>query len=600
MLLVAIPVFRVSCKVGVDRGRGWSAIEELVLWAVGRQSKSVTQLSEDMCLPHQIVVAAIARLMRFRLVEVAITSGRATFRASDFGFKAISSGNPLPFYPTRVTKRANFVIEWITGEFYHTRDISLMPSARLEQEKASGTEIRVVSVEGGGPSMSHEANLRRLSELTAGGWNEEVALVDGRTAVLREDEYMVVRIIDGIPRGLPERAGATLRRIVSEVSAQPRGTSEVAVGYSGLPEAPSETPIPRVCDFDPGDLIIGGSAQRTCFLALLGKAERRAIIHSTFLDAKKFELLIDPIQAACQRGVVFDLLWGAEADEETEKRNFGAATKIARIIRSNPALHGRVRMHMRTTGSHAKLILLDTNDGWVGAIGSCNWLSSPFQAVELSMVVRDGQVIADIAIALQRMVGRRGLADSIANEMAAIARDLRRSIATAGGNATIAIVVGGGHEELIRTASGSAERRFFVGSNRLGSTARPGAIMQGEVAASREGVRATVLYTQQTGPVKKRHTVALKEEALVEGVQLVRTRDIPLHGKVVAWDENDIVVTSLNWASASINPDFPWADIGIHVHANGVATDAFERLLAIFPELRKAEEEWGQKAEVKV
>jgi hypothetical protein len=211
-VLIAIPVFRVSCKVAVDKGRGWSVIEELVLWSTARQSKTISVVAEETGLPHQIIVAAIARLMRFRLIEVSVSGGGATFRASSFGFKAISSGILLPFYPTRISKRANFVIEWVSGEFYHTRDISLMSAVKLDLERSAGAEIRTISVEGGGPSMSHEANLRRLSEISAGGWNEEVALIDGRTAVTRDDEVMVVRVIDGTPRGLPERAGPTLRK----------------------------------------------------------------------------------------------------------------------------------------------------------------------------------------------------------------------------------------------------------------------------------------------------------------------------------------------------------------------------------------------------
>jgi hypothetical protein len=233
------------------------------------------------------------------------------------------------------------------------------------------------------------------------------------------------------------------------------------------------------------------------------------------------------------------------------------------------------------------MILLDTSDGWLAAIGSCNWLSSPFQSVELSVVVHDNHVIADLAVALQRMVGRRGLADSIANEMALTARDLRRSATSTGNNARMAVVVGDAHERVIRSASGAAKRRFFVGSNRLGSTARPGAIMQDELAASREGVQATVLYTQSSGPLKNRHARALIDEAASYGVQLIRTRKVPLHGKVVTWDDDDVVVTSLNWASASANPDFPWGDIGIHIQAPGIATVAFNRLRTIFPELEE-------------
>jgi cardiolipin synthase len=584
-VLIAIPVFRVNCKVGIDKGRRWSVIEELVLWSVTRHAKSISILAEETKLPHQMITAALARLMRFRLVEVDLTSQDAAFRASVFGFRAVVGGNPLPFYPTRVSKRANFIIEWATGEFFHARDALLMPPSRLEQERNNGAEIRTISVEGGGPSTSNEANLRRLSEIAAGGWNEEVASVDDRTAQLRDDEFMVIRVIDGNPRGLPERAGPNLRKIVAAAAALPAGSGQMPVAYSGPREEFGEDLVVRTCAFDRQDLIIGGSEQRKCFASLVERALRRVIIHSTFLDAKRFEALQGLIQSACQRGVTFDLLWGAEEDEDTEKRNSKAATEIARIVRDDPVMHGRVRVHMRSTGSHAKLILLDTNDGWLGAIGSCNWLSSPFQSVELSVILRDNFLIADLAIALQRMVGRRGLADSIATEMALTARDLRRSTPGTDTSARMAIVAGESHDRIIRAASGTAERRFFVGSNRLGSTARPGAIMQGEVAAARRGMQAIVLYTQNSGPLKNRHGRALAEEAASQGVRLIKTKKTPLHGKVIVWDDDNVVVTSLNWASASANADFPWADIGVHIEAPQIGASTFSRLCGIFPEL---------------
>jgi hypothetical protein len=72
-VLIAVPVFRISCKVSIDKGRGWSVVEELILWAITRQSKTIGELALEAKLPHQIIVACIARLMRFRLVEVALT-----------------------------------------------------------------------------------------------------------------------------------------------------------------------------------------------------------------------------------------------------------------------------------------------------------------------------------------------------------------------------------------------------------------------------------------------------------------------------------------------------------------------------------------------
>lgn len=584
-VLIAIPVFRVGCKVGIDRGRAWSIIDELVLWALTRQSKSIASLAAEADLPPQIIVASIARLMRFRLIEVSLGESFVAFRASAYGLKAVSSGNPLPFYPKRVSRRVSFVIDWATGDFFPTRQIRLVTPQKLEEARRSGVEVRVVLVGGGGPSMSHEANLNRLSDIAARGWDEQVALVDGRTATMRDDEFMAVRVIDGLPHGLPETAGLTLRQLVQEAAALPAGTTQVAVTYAGPRETLDPQPTVHTCSFDPDDLIVGGSAQGRCLEGLLDSAHRRVIIHSTFLDAKRFVALSGLIRAACARGVTFDLLWGAELDEDTEQRNSAQASEIAQLVREDRDLRGRFTVHMRSTGSHAKLILLDTADsGWVAGVGSCNWLSSPFQAVELTMVLRDQHATAEVAVALQNLVGRRGLADTLASEMAITARDMRRA-PLLGGEAQVSLIIGEAHDRVIRMASGAANTRFVVGSHRLGSTARPGAIMQGEVAAGREGVRAVVLYTQTTGPLKNRHARALAEEAQTNGLTLMRTKKIPLHGKFVAWDEDNLVVTSLNWASAATDIDFPWGDIGVHVHAPGIAADALDRLGAIFPEL---------------
>ena len=459
---------------------------------------------------------------------------------------------------------------------------------KLDEARKTGAEVRIVTVDGGGPSMSHEANLNRLSDIAARGRDEQVALVDGRTATMRDDEYMVLRVIDGLSQGLPDGAGPELRRLVDEAAALPQGTTQVPVTYAGAREAADQDPAQHACDFDPTDVVIGGSAQRVCLLGLLARAHRRVVVHSTFLDAARFGDLSEPIRAACARGVTFDLLWGAEKDEDTERRNAAAAVQIAKMIREDGDMRGRFRVHMRTTGSHAKLLLLDTaEDGWIAGVGSCNWFSAPFQSVELTVVLRAQHAVADVAVTLQRLVGRRGLADDIATEMAITARDLRRGAAAAG-SARISVVVGDHHDRLIRTASSAAERRFVVGSNRLGSVARPGALMQGEVAGGRSGVTATVLYTQTTGPLKNRHARALAEEARPNGLTLTRTRKIPLHGKFVIWDEDNLVVTSLNWASASADLDFPWGDIGVHVHAPGVASRALFCLEGIFPELVSA------------
>jgi len=575
-LLIAVPIARIGCTVVIERARAWSAIDEVILLTITQQARSITELAALTDLPHQVVVASIARLMRFRLIEVELLEAGPALRASAFGLASVTGGHPLPVFPTRSGRRCSFVVEFATGDFFPSAQVQVMSQSKLRRQPRT----RVLTIEGGGPSLSQADNLARLSEIAARGWDEQVASIDSRTATLRDDEFMVVRVLDGEPLGLPDRAGPALRNLIAEAAAKPAG--RVTVAYGGPKPAPLETIRTHDCEFAAEDLVIGGDAHRDLFTGLLAEAHRRMIIHSTFLDTKRFAVLKDALHDACVRGVQFDLLWGDDDEDETTSRSAVAVGEIMALVRDDPEMRDQFRVHHASTGSHAKILLLDTEEGdWIGVLGSCNWISSPFNAVELSVVLRNQNVVADLCNVFQRVVGRRGLADRLANEMGITANDLRREPAR-GGPTKVSIVVGAGHDELMRRASLEANRNLVVGCHRLGATARPGAILQGEAAASRN-VTATVIYTFPSGPLKKRHARDLKVETAANGVRLVQVGKTLLHGKFVTWDDNDVVVSSLNWASGSADPDHPWNDVGVHLHAPGMALRALATLESFFP-----------------
>lgn len=583
---IAVPIFRVSCNVGIDRGRPWSVMEELLLWAVTRKAKAVGELCVESSLPRQIVVAAIARLMRFRLVEVSIESDIPAFRASEYGVQTLKSGQALPHFPTRYHKAVSFVVCKATGEVFATRDVRVMSDHKLKIEQGEGRDTRVVEVIKGGPVMSNEANIARLSAVSVHRLDEELATVDDRTVSVRADEFMLVKVSGQEMRGLPPTAGSVLRQIVMQTAALPPGERVMEVEYQGSQEVRDANPVWRACAFEKHDLVIGSSEQMSRLVELLQSARHRVVMHSTFLRVEPFKKLLEPLRAACRQGVTFDTFWGAESDETTIEKNLAAAVEIMSIAHADPDLRGRFRIHLRSTGSHAKLMLVETADSWLAVVSTCNWLYSDFEsAVEMSAVLREPSLVADVAMVLQRLIGPRGLADPIATEMARIARHLRAT-PQRGGGCRAAIVSGEQHEGLMRSASSASERQFLVGTNRLGSTARPGALMPAEVAARRHD-QVTVLYTRPSGPVKNRHTKVFESEEELEGVRLVRTRrdELKLHAKFVAWDDDDLLVTSLNWGSAAADVDFPWGEVGLHINAPGIGAHTVARMRAIFPEL---------------
>jgi cardiolipin synthase len=67
--------------------------------------------------------------------------------------------------------------------------------------------------------MSNEAMLSKPSQIAARGWDEQVAVVDGRTASLRQ-EFMATRMVDGVPRNVPDAASDVLRAIIDDVASR--------------------------------------------------------------------------------------------------------------------------------------------------------------------------------------------------------------------------------------------------------------------------------------------------------------------------------------------------------------------------------------------
>jgi hypothetical protein len=68
----------------------------------------------------------------------------------------------------------------------------------------------------------------------------------------------------------------------------------------------------------------------------------------------------------------------------------------------------------------------------------------------------------------------------------------------------------------------------------------------------------------------------------------MKTRSRKLHGKFVLWDSDNVIVTSLNWASASADDRNPIGELGVHVNSPGFADVVRAKLENLLPELAES------------
>jgi hypothetical protein len=292
-------------------------------------------------------------------------------------------------------------------------------------------------------------------------------------------------------RHFPSGASEDLRLRVLEAA----GSVRVQPIQPYAKPAAAAVGMPISCNFDPVDVIVGGPVQSDLLDLVVGAAKSRLIIHSTFLSPQRFEALYEQLARAVIRGVTVDLLWGAAELGGSHTGNLANASQIGRLIKADTTLRGRVRMRMRTSGSHAKILLADQED------------STGFKRAELSVVLRSQPAVAACMDLLRTVLGQSSLTDGLVDELRIQANDLRRQKGESGegsGNATVTVVAGQAHDAIMRVASGTGPRRLVIGSDRLGATAWTGALTPGELVKELSGGAVVILYRRPSGPVKNR------------------------------------------------------------------------------------------------
>lgn len=581
-VVVAIPIRRVSTRAVIEKGRGWSALDEFVLWSLSREAMSATRLADDLNIPRRVILEIIVRMMRFRLLEAVLIDGFPAFQTTAFGAAVVSGGSEIPTDRQRITRNVSFVYDTITGTVFSRRDVAGKRAGVILSLRQKGIDVRDVEVRGALPKTTPQENFARIQKVLRE--DEKLLFFDGDTFVERQNEFMLI-VVDGASmRNLPDRAPDSLKQEIASVAASTDGVRPVVVA-SHIQEEPEKVlPDPITIAFEADDLVFGGDEHRERLKRILGRARRRIFLHSTFLRVGGFTRWLDEIRDAVRRGAKIDLFWGAGAPENPNEKAFLQAAEISKLVAADELLRERVRIHLRSTGSHSKLMIADDGEeGYVAVVGSCNWLYTSFDRFELSCEFRDPRLVSEIAEAFGVMVGRPGFKPEIGTELYILARSLRRGPESTGHHRA-RVIAGQAHEAILREASGSQPSRFLVASDKFGNSAFANAIIPAEVAAASAYTEPVVVYGSTAGLVSGPIAAGMTFDVRERGVRLLRISE-GFHAKFLLWGDDDIVVTSINWCSWTSPPDAPFSEIGVHISRPGLARQLAERLPLIWSQL---------------
>jgi cardiolipin synthase A/B len=580
---VAIPVKLARLRVWVEKGRRWSAVDRLVLWSLSETPRTARSLAEIAGLPHRLVNEMIVRMMHFGWIELVATPTGAAFQATAVGAQAISEFDDLPRVTRQSGRRISFLIEPFTCSALGSRGVTLYNSREL-REIARDYDVRRIAVDGNWSLLTSELLHEAAREAVAEAASDEELLNIDFNASTTIDRSMIATVVEqeitGLPASAPRSLIAAVRRAAE---ATERGTTlqaRPAARPSSRTTAPVAIPMPN-----PNDILLSGSEHRQLLVEVLGNARYHVVLHSTFLNANSFIELQEAFRTAARRGAEIDIFWGANAGEASRARNLAEAIEINKLIQADLDLRPRARVHMSSTRSHAKLLIADMGIESVSLaiVGSCNWLSSWFNRIETSVVVRHPLVVANVAQCFADLIFSAIPTSEVAGRLNRIARELRLAPAT-GGEAQMTLVMGDRHGVLLRRARDGARKGILAGADRLGAAAEARAIIPMIAAAARD-VSCILCYSRTSGPLRPADAKLVRRDAQAAGVILEQIPDRALHGKFLLWDRDDLVITSLNWSSADTSRDAPTGEVGLYLHSPGIAATVRARLAQQFPTL---------------
>jgi hypothetical protein len=88
---VAVPVKLARLRVWVDKGRHWSGVDRLILWALAVEPSTAGELAKVARMPARLITEVILRMMRFGWVELAAAPKGASFRTTDAGREVVET-----------------------------------------------------------------------------------------------------------------------------------------------------------------------------------------------------------------------------------------------------------------------------------------------------------------------------------------------------------------------------------------------------------------------------------------------------------------------------------------------------------------------------
>lgn len=598
--VVAVPFLSNDYLFSITRKIGWSIVDYLFLKELDNRDMTAHELSNFSNLESRVVIQTLLPMCKIGWIDIATSNENYVFRITELGRIAHSlslSNHELPSKDRRYESRRDIFVDHL-GNYYSTKDFSspLVTQERYlsELNKSNDNLIAlpidltkiypdyekmedVVTYDGEKVDKIHDQAVYTLSSkkyllldmLYVEGHKEARVIDDSKIENLNNDLIKVIR------NTLPQDHDGTVSSSTTVKINEETYEFKVAVDRQNV------------------DFVYGGNDTKLHFLDLIESSVDFLVIHSTFigkwciLNGNDYTEYFKEFRKALERGVQIYILWGksnaSEVDEDFDKsvnedRHIEQHLREFNTICNNEGLLNIINYNdFRRTDSHSKFIITKhKNKGMCVMVSSCNFLFTQFHRFEASIIVYDERFTKHfIDIAANICCGKSNFSSNVRKEL----RNISDSIFLTDEETNIpndkklelSLVSKNQHQSYIDFAA-KAGTRIYIISDYINTTPiRP--IF--DVLKNSKAFKY-YYYCNNSSHILPSEVTEIREylESIDSSFQL-GSHHSNSHAKVLAWDNNHLLITSLNWLSGmtSEKPLETYHEIGVYITGWNVAKD---------------------------
>ena len=224
------------------------------------------------------------------------------------------------------------------------------------------------------------------------------------------------------------------------------------------------------------------------------------------------------------------------------------------LERLKPSSRNRVQLSPVSSGSHAKVIIFDENQGsgWHSVIGSCNFLSSDFDWIELSLHTRSNRVALQL---LSRLMAAQlppsGAWSIVARRLESKWQSVRcLAVSPEEGLHRLQLLFDRDHYACVTRARDQARTQIDIGCDLFGLAAETSVLVP-LARAAELGRRVNVRYCRPSRGLTEQGRCPEVTDLLARGIIVQSVSK--LHGKYLLWDNDALALTSFNWLSTVVD-----------------------------------------------